>query len=90
MKKKGIVRWFNNRKGFGFIALDEQEQGSLSDELQTKTTTSLAESQPRDIFVHFSVIRTDGYKTLKEGQGVEFILVQGQKGLQAEEVIPLD
>ena len=41
-----------------------------------------------DVFVHFSAIAMDGYKTLTEGQRVEFEIVQGQKGLQADEVAP--
>jgi CspA family cold shock protein len=40
----------------------------------------------RDVFVHFSAIRSDGYRTLKEGQKVEFTLKEGDKGLQAEDV----
>lgn len=40
-----------------------------------------------DVFVHFSAIKSEGYRTLKEGQKVEFTLVKGAKGLQAEEVI---
>lgn len=40
----------------------------------------------RDVFVHFSAIRSDGYRTLKEGQRVEFTLKEGDKGLQAEDV----
>jgi len=39
-----------------------------------------------DVFVHFSAIRTEGYRTLKEGQKVKFLLVTGDKGLQAEDV----
>jgi len=39
-----------------------------------------------DVFVHFSAIQTDGYKTLNEGQQVEFEVKQGPKGLQAENV----
>ena len=42
-----------------------------------------------DVFVHFSAIQSDGYKTLTEGQKVEFEVVQGQKGLQAANVVPL-
>ena len=41
-----------------------------------------------DVFVHFSAIQTDGYKTLNEGQQVEFEVKQGPKGLQAENVVP--
>ena len=60
----GKVKWFNERKGFGFI---EQEGGS-------------------DIFVHFSAIQSSGFKTLTEGQQVSFDIVQGKKGLEAENV----
>ncbi len=42
-----------------------------------------------DIFVHYSSIKVDGYRTLKEGQLVEFIVSQGEKGLQADEVVAL-
>ncbi|HNV57745.1 MAG TPA: cold-shock protein [Smithellaceae bacterium] len=61
---EGKVKWFNERKGFGFI---EQEGGS-------------------DIFVHFSAIQSSGFKTLTEGQQVRFDVVQGKKGLEAENV----
>ncbi len=42
-----------------------------------------------DVFVHFSAIQTDGFRTLKEGQQVEFAVEQGEKGLQASNVVPL-
>ena len=61
---EGKVKWFNERKGFGFI---EQEGGA-------------------DIFVHFSAIQSSGFKTLNEGQQVSFDVVQGKKGLEAENV----
>lgn len=60
----GTVKWFNNSKGFGFIA---RESGD-------------------DVFVHFRAIRGEGYKSLQEGQNVEFELHNGDKGLQAQEV----
>lgn len=60
----GRVKWFNAKKGFGFI---EQENG-------------------QDVFVHFSVIQTDGYKSLEDGQEVEFEAVEGNNGLQATSV----
>ena len=63
----GTVKWFNESKGFGFIA---QESGP-------------------DVFVHFSAITGDGFKTLAEGQSVEFTITQGQKGPQAENVAAL-
>lgn len=61
----GKVKWFNEKKGFGFI---EQEGGK------------------GDIFVHFSAIQSDGFKTLKEGDTVTFEVEQGQKGPQASKV----
>ena len=63
----GIVKWFDNAKGFGFIRCGEGEA---------------------DVFVHFRHIQAEGFKTLQEGQAVSFSLVQGQKGLMAEEVVP--
>ena len=61
---QGIVKWFNDSKGFGFIQRDSGE----------------------DIFVHFRAIQGDGYRSLKDGEKVEFSVVEGEKGLQAEEV----
>ncbi len=63
---EGTVKWFNTRKGYGFIST---EDGS-------------------DIFVHYSNIKSDGYKTLGEGDPVTFDVVKGEKGLRAENVIP--
>ncbi|MEJ2045308.1 MAG: cold-shock protein [Reinekea sp.] len=62
----GTVKWFNESKGFGFIA---QESGP-------------------DVFAHFSAIQSSGFKTLAEGQQVEFTITQGQKGPQAENIVP--
>ena len=67
MTKTGIVKWFSNVKGYGFIEYGDAE----------------------DIFVHFTGIEMDGYRTLKEGQSVEFDAVEGARGLQATNVIPL-
>lgn len=61
----GTVKWFNETKGFGFIA---QESGP-------------------DVFAHFSAIQNDGFKTLAEGQQVEFTVTQGPKGPQAENIV---
>ena len=62
---RGIVKWFNNEKGYGFIEYTEKE----------------------DIFVHYSAIKREGYKTLQEGQLVEFKLLETGKGLQAVDVV---
>lgn len=65
---KGVVKWFNATKGFGFISRDEGE----------------------DVFVHYSNIReSGGFRTLEEGQQVEFTLGEGAKGPQAEDVVPV-
>lgn len=63
----GSVKWFNDKKGFGFISVDGEG----------------------DIFVHFSAITKDGFKTLTEGQKVTLDVVQGQKGKQAANVMPV-
>ena len=64
MRSRGRVKWFNERRGFGFI---EQPNGD-------------------DLFVHYSAIQGEGFKTLEEGQEVEFDIVEGPKGLQAANV----
>src|SRR5882762_5454851 len=61
---QGLVRWFNNTKGYGFIG---REDGP-------------------DVFVHYSGIVAEGYKSLDEGEAVEFEIVQGVKGPQAANV----
>lgn len=49
----------------------------------------IARDQGEDVFVHFRAIRGEGYRTLEDGQRVEFDVVQGQKGLQADDVVAL-
>lgn len=63
----GTVKWFNNSKGYGFLA---QDNGP-------------------DVFVHYSAIQSDGYRSLEEGQRVEFSIEKGPKGLQAASVAVL-
>jgi len=61
----GKVKWFSNKKGYGFI---QSEEG-------------------KDIFVHYSAIKEDGYRSLTQGQDVEYELSDGPKGQQAANVM---
>ncbi len=63
----GKVKWFNNSKGYGFIA-----------------------HSTGDVFVHYSAIQVKGYKSLVEGEEVEFDLKQGPRGPQADNVVRLE
>ena len=65
---QGTVKWFNDEKGYGFIA---------------------RRTAARDVFVHHSVIDAQGFRSLAEGQQVEFEVGQGQKGPQATAVRPI-
>jgi CspA family cold shock protein len=49
----------------------------------------IAREGGEDVFVHFSAIQSEGYRTLEEGQKVEFTILRGPKGLQASEVVKL-
>ena len=64
----GVVKWFNDAKGYGFITPDD---GS------------------KDVFVHFSAIQASGFRKLEEGQKVEFEVVPGAKGPNAQNVMPV-
>ena len=66
MKQIGTVKWFNEAKGYGFIAREERS----------------------DVFVHYSNIQGNGFKTLKEGQRVSFEVTTGPKGKQASNIMP--
>ncbi len=67
-RKTGTVKWFNDKKGFGFI---NREDGD-------------------DLFVHHNSIETEGFRTLKENQKVEFEVVTTEKGLAAAKVTIVD
>lgn len=62
---EGTIKWFNSKKGFGFI---EQENGE-------------------DVFVHFSAIEMSGFKTLSEGERVQFEIEENDRGLSAVKVL---
>jgi CspA family cold shock protein len=65
---RGVVKWFDAAKGFGFVKPDDGGE---------------------DVFVHYSEVQTEGYKTLDAGQQVEFDVGQGKKGPQATNVRPI-
>lgn len=67
MAPEGTVKWFDNKKGYGFIHPDQAGE---------------------DVFVHYSSVDMDGFRTLKEGQRVRFEVTQGEKGLRAANVVP--
>ncbi len=58
---KGVVKWFNAQKGYGFITAEDG----------------------KDVFVHFSAIKAEGYKSLNEGDNVEFEVTTDAKGTKA-------
>ena len=65
MEVTGVVKWFSNPKGYGFIT---QDNGG------------------KDVFVHYTAIQGDGFKTLEQGQKVKFEITTGEKGEQAANV----
>ena len=64
---KGRVKWFNPKKGYGFITSDDG----------------------KEVFVHFSSVQGEGFKSLREGEEVEFEITEGEKGEQATNVVKL-
>jgi CspA family cold shock protein len=69
--------------------MSERVQGTVKWFNATKGYGFIAYEGGEDVFVHYSAIQSDGYRTLSEGQQVEFTIEQGNKGLQASNVIPL-
>ena len=65
--QQGTVKWFNAKKGYGFIS----------------------DAEGKDIFVHFSALNMDGFNELKDGEAVEFEVIEGDKGPQAANVTRL-
>jgi CspA family cold shock protein len=65
MRETGVVKWFNDAKGYGFIEREGKE----------------------DVFVHYSAVEGSGFRSLAEGQSVEFDVVEGPKGKQAANVV---
>jgi CspA family cold shock protein len=65
----GKVKWFNSKKGYGFIRTNDGDH---------------------DIFVHYTSIKGEGFRSLAEGEEVQFELTQGPKGLQAQNVLKLN
>ena len=65
--KQGTVKWFNEKKGYGFISSEGAD----------------------DVFVHYNDITADGFKTLSEGQAVEYEIGEGQRGPSAKNVKPV-
>lgn len=62
----GIIKWFNDAKGYGFIAPDDGSE---------------------DVFAHYSAIQSEGFKSLQEGQKVQYEVVKGLKGIQAANIV---
>ena len=69
--------------------MSEKERGTVKWFNGAKGYGFIERANGNDVFVHFNAIIGDGYKTLEEGQQVEFIVVQGQKGPQAQDVVKL-
>jgi cold shock protein len=68
MPLRSKVKWFDRKKGYGFIIGPEGQ----------------------DVFVHYSAIQLEGFRFLADGEAVEYDLIQGEKGMHAEAVVPLD
>ena len=87
-----VRRPFNNPPGATIEGniMGEREKGKVKWFNNTKGFGFIEREGAQDIFVHYSAIKSEGYRTLKEGQLVEFSVGQGAKGPQAEDVVPVD
>lgn len=79
----GLINYFT-----GF-SMSETTTGTVKFFNESKGFGFIEQESGPDVFVHFSAIQAEGFKTLSEGQKVQFTVTQGQKGLQAENVVPI-
>ena len=100
-RQTGTVKWFNDAKGFGFIQtagggatsgggieLLGGEGDGMGGDVRVSSGAGVS-GDSGDVFVHHTAIQAEGFRSLAEGQQVEFDLVQGQKGPAAEKVTPV-
>jgi CspA family cold shock protein len=88
-KAQQIESWVKGSKAIQFRGSEVKEQGTVKWFNASKGYGFIQRQTGEDVFVHFSAIQMDGYKSLNEGQAVEFEVKKGPKGLQAENVTSL-
>jgi len=87
-RESGYARVASKAKKEGLRVMANRETGTVKWFDNAKGYGFIQRPQGDDVFVHYRAIRGEGYRTLQEGQQVQFNVVQGQKGLQAEDVAP--